>query len=119
MISPPELSLMMNLEIMHILQVQVCGCISSHPELSHHKMKRETHEASNSQLNQTSSNRTVLKFGSENQLNIHNYLSILFVIFPLSRDLLEKVTSLTVWFGVHHARTVYIPGVENVRITVS
>jgi len=40
-------------------------------------------DASKSQLNQASQNRTGLKFGSENQLNTHNYLSILFCDFPL------------------------------------
>jgi len=73
---------MTKLEMMHILQAQVCGYISAHPGLLHQKTKRETSDASKSQLNQASSNKTVLKFGSENQLNVHNYLSILLYDFP-------------------------------------
>jgi len=50
-------------------------CISAHPRLPHQNTKRETCDASKSQVNQSSWNRKVLKFGSENQLNVHNYLS--------------------------------------------
>jgi len=34
------------LEMMHILQAQVCVCISAHPGLPHQKTKRETRDAS-------------------------------------------------------------------------
>ena len=60
-----------NLEMMHVLQAQVCGCISAYSGWPDQKTKRET--ISKSQLNQASWNRTVLKFGSENKLNVHNY----------------------------------------------
>jgi len=70
-------------KIMHTLQAQVCGCFSAHPGLPHQKTKRETSDASKSQLNQASLNRTALKFRSENQLNVHSYLSILLCDFPL------------------------------------
>jgi len=43
---------MTHLEMMHTLQAQVCGCISAHPWLPHQKTKRETSDASKSQLNQ-------------------------------------------------------------------
>ena len=49
-------------------------CISAHPGLPHQNTKRETSDASKSQVNQSSWNSKVLKFGSENQLNVHNYL---------------------------------------------
>ena len=49
-------------------------CISAHPGLPHQNMKCETSDASKSQVNQSRWNRKVLKFGSENQLNVHNYL---------------------------------------------
>jgi len=49
-------------------------CISAYPGLPHQNMKRETSDSSKSQVNQLSWNRTVLKFGSENQLKVHNYL---------------------------------------------
>jgi len=68
---------------MHILQAQMCGCISALPGLPHQKKKRETSDALKSQLNQARWNRKVLKFGSETQLNAHNYLSILFCDFHL------------------------------------
>jgi len=55
--------LMTNLEMMHILKAQVCGCINSHPGLPHQKMKPETSDGSKSQLNQAGSNRAVFKFG--------------------------------------------------------
>jgi len=73
---------MTKLEMMHMLQAQVCSYISARPGLLHQKTKRETSDASKSQLNQASSNKTVLKFGSENQLNVRNYLSILLYDFP-------------------------------------
>jgi len=71
------------LEVMHILQAQVFSCVSIHPGLPHQKPKRETSDASKSQLNQSSWNGTVIKCGSENQLYVHNYLSIPFYEFPL------------------------------------
>jgi len=58
---------------MHILQAQMCGCISAHSGLLHQRTKRETSDALKSQLNKASWNRKVLKFGSENLLNAHNY----------------------------------------------
>jgi len=45
---------MTKLEMMLRFQAQVCGCISAHPGLPDQKMKRETSNASKSQLNQTS-----------------------------------------------------------------
>jgi len=39
-------------EMMHILQAQVCGCVSAHPGLPHQKMKRESSDASKNPLNQ-------------------------------------------------------------------
>jgi len=86
MINQPELTM---LEMMHILQAQVCGSISAHPALPNHKTKGETSDASNCQLNQASWNRTVLKFGSENQLNAHNFTSIVF-LFSLARTIWKK-----------------------------
>jgi len=38
---PLNCQLMTKFEMMHILQAQVCGCISAHPGLPHKKMKRE------------------------------------------------------------------------------
>jgi len=40
--------------MMHILQAQVCGCISAHPGLSHQKLKQRTSDASIGQVNQAS-----------------------------------------------------------------
>ena len=74
--------LVTKLEMMYILQAQVWSCISAHPGLPHQKTKRETSDASKSQLNQANWNRTVSKFGS-NQLNGHNDFSILFLWFSL------------------------------------
>jgi len=54
MINPPELPVMTMLKMMRILQAQVCGCMSAHAGLPHQKTKRETTEASKSQLNQQS-----------------------------------------------------------------
>jgi len=45
---------MTKLEMMHILQAQVCSCTSAHPGLPHQETKRETSDASKSQLNQSS-----------------------------------------------------------------
>jgi len=67
---------MTNLEMMYISQTQVSSCIRAHPGLPHQKTKWETSNASKRQFNQASCNGTVLKFGSENQLNVLNYLSI-------------------------------------------
>ena len=78
-----DCQLVTRLEMMHILQAQVWSCISAHPGLPHQKTKRETNDASKSQLHQASWNRTILKFGSENQLNGRNYFAILFWDFPL------------------------------------
>jgi len=82
MTNTPELPITMSkLQMMHILQAKVCGC--AHPGFPRRKMKREISDASKSQLNQASLNRTVLKFGSENQLNVHTYLSTFFCDFLL------------------------------------
>ena len=51
--------------------------------MSHQNTKRETRDASKSQINHARWNRTALKFGSENQLNVRSYLSILFCDFSL------------------------------------
>jgi len=75
---------------------------SAHPGLHYQKTERETSDTSKSQQNQASWNKTVLKFGSGNKLNVHNYVSIFFVIFSWSHDL-EKVTSPSVWLGVRIA----------------
>jgi len=71
------------------------------------KTKRETSDASNSQLNQASWNRTFLTFSSENQLNVHNYLSIQFCDFPWSHDLDQGFPT---WgtFNVSNRREKYI-----------
>jgi len=37
-----------------VQQAQVCGCISAHPGLPHQQTKRETCDASKSELNQSS-----------------------------------------------------------------
>ena len=62
--------------MMHILQSHVCGCVSAHPELPNQKMIWETSDASNIQQNQASWNGTVLKFGSEIQSHVPNYLQM-------------------------------------------
>ena len=100
MINPLELPSLKKLEMMHILQAQACSCISVYPGSPHQITKRETSDASKSQLNQASWNRTVLKFGSENQLNVRNYVSILFLWFSLDRTIWKKPRqSLLVWMG--------------------
>jgi len=53
----------------HIASTGVC-CICAHPGLPHQNTKRETSDASESQVNQSTWNREILKFGSENQLNV-------------------------------------------------
>jgi len=69
---------------MHILQAQMCGCISAPSGLPHQRTKRVTSDALKGQLNKARWNRQVFKFGSGNQLNAHNYyLSIRFVDFYL------------------------------------
>ena len=60
-----------------------------------------------SQLNQGSWNRTVFKFGSENQLNVHNYLSILFFVIFTWFARLENLTSLSVWSGMRRTPRVW------------
>ena len=76
-------NLMAKLEMMHILEAHVWSCISAYPGLPHQKTKREASDALKSQLNEASWNRTVLKFGSVNQLNVRNNLSTLFCDFRL------------------------------------
>jgi len=44
--------LVTNLEMICILQAQVWSCIGAHPGLPHQRPKRETNDASKSQLNQ-------------------------------------------------------------------
>ena len=73
---PLNCLLMMKFEMMHILQAQVCDCISVYSGLPHQKMKQETSDASKSQLNQAGWNGKVFKFGSEIHLSAHNYLLI-------------------------------------------
>jgi len=85
-INPPELpfsQLMTKLEMIHILQAQVCGCVSTHPRLlaTSKKTNGKLVTLQKSQLHQARWNRTVLQFGSENQLNLQNYLSIPFCDF--------------------------------------
>ena len=82
--------LMTMLEMMHTLQAQVCRSISAHPGLPHHKTKPETRNASKSQTNQASCNRTILKFVAEGQFNVHIYLSSLFLWFSLGRTIWNK-----------------------------
>jgi len=98
--------LMAKLEMMHILQAQVCGCISAYPGLPHQKTKRENSDASKSQLNQTNWNRTVLKFGSENQLKVPNDIFQYFLWFSHWSHDLENVTSLRVCLSVRRTRRV-------------
>jgi len=76
------------------------------------RMKRETNDASKSQVNQASWNRLVLKFDSGNQLGIHNYLWIVFFCdFPLiARS--GKVTSLSVRLSVRRTPREQVPAVE-------
>ena len=87
----------------------MCGSISTHPGLPNQKTKRETSDAWKSQLNQASQNGKSLKFGSENQWDVHKYLWSVFVIFPWSCDL-EKGTSLSVLLSVRdcaqHTRSI-------------
>jgi len=52
-----------------------------------------------------------LIFGTENELGVHNYLSILFCDLPWSHNL-EKVTSLSIWLGVRCTPRIYAPGIE-------
>jgi len=87
--------LMTKLGMMRILQAQMCGCISAHPGLPHQKPKRETSDASKSQLNQASWNRAVLKFDLENQLTVNPFSWFL----PWLHDL-DKVTPLSSWLGM-------------------
>ena len=103
--------LMTRLEMMDTLQAQVCGFISAHRRLPDKKMNRETSDAWKSQLNQAIWNSRALKFGSENQLNIHNYLLILFSDLPLIA-LSGKVTLLRVWLGVLRTPGVQVPDIE-------
>ena len=71
--------LMTKLEMMHILQAQVCRCISAHLWLLP-TSKKETWNwrCIKSQLNQASWNINVLKIWLRNLIRVHNYLSILF-----------------------------------------
>ena len=43
---------MTKLEMMHMLQAQVSGCISAYPELPHQRKKQETADALKSKLKQ-------------------------------------------------------------------
>jgi len=80
-IKRPELPINDEARMMHILKAQVCGYISAHPGLPQQKTKRESSDASKSELNQASWNETVLKFDSENLMDDHNYFSILLWFF--------------------------------------
>jgi len=59
---------------LHMLQSKVCGFINAHSGLPQQKTNREISDASKRSLNQATSNRTVWKSGSENQINAHNHL---------------------------------------------
>jgi len=95
--------LMTVFDMMHILQAQEWGCVSTHPWLPNHKTKRESCDASRSQLNQASWNRTFLKYGSENQLNVHNYLSIFFcdiLLIAKSRKIHVTITPIPPFYWI-------------------
>jgi len=65
-----------------------CAAVEVHTEGCHikkHNEKLVMHQ--NSQLNQASWIRTVLKFSSKNQFNVHNDFSILFSVFSLDRTI--------------------------------
>ena len=49
---------MSKLEMMHMLEAQVFGCISAHQSLQHQKTKWETSDASKRQLNQAGWKKT-------------------------------------------------------------
>jgi len=106
---------MTKLEMMHTMQTQVWCCISAHPRLPPQKTKRETGDASKSQLNQARWNRTVLIFGSENLLNFHNFQSF-FVIFPWLHDMEKSRHYQFDWMCAAHLeyRSLVL---KNVRIT--
>jgi len=76
-----------------------CAAVLAHTQDCHiQKLKRETSDASKSQLNQASWNRIIVKFGSQKASIIIFQSS--FCDFPLiARS--AKVTSLSVSLGVH------------------
>jgi len=53
------------LEMIYVSQAQVWSCINAHPGLPHQKNETGNEWCVKSQLNQTSWNRTVWKFGSK------------------------------------------------------
>jgi len=81
--------LMTKLEMMQTSQAQVCGSISAHPGLLHQKTKLEARDASKSQINQASWNRTILKLVAEDQSNVHISFK-LFLWFSLDRSIWNK-----------------------------
>jgi len=100
MINPPEVPINWRNSKRCTHCKQRCAAMLAHTQACHIKKwngKLVMH-ASKSQLNQAGWNRTVSKFASENQINVHNYLSILFCDFPfIARS--GKVTSWA-WLGV-------------------
>ena len=82
--------------MMHILQAQMWSCISAHLGLPHQKTKRETNDVWKTQLSQASWNRTILKLGSEHQINGRNYFSIVFFWFSFDSLIWAKS------FASHH-----------------
>ena len=83
---------MTKLEMLHTLQAQVCGSISAQSGLPHQKTKLETRDASKSRINQSSWNRTMLKFVPEDQLSVRIYLSSLCDFPPMARSGKSHVT---------------------------
>jgi len=99
MINLPELPIKAKLEMMHILQAQVCGCISAYLRLPHQKMKRETSDTSKSQLNQPSCKGQFWNLAQKIMKSSIMIFQSFCYYFPLiARS--EKVTSLSVWLGV-------------------
>ena len=92
---------MTELEMIHILQALVCGCIRTHPGLPHKKQNGKQVMHQKRQLNQTGWKRTVLNFGSKHQLNVHNYLSIIFYFNLIARYGKNYVTITLTGFASH------------------
>jgi len=67
--------------LMLILQAQVCGCTSAHPELPHQKQNGKLVIDNMSAKSSKLKAGIVLKFGSENQQGVLIIFQ-LFVIFP-------------------------------------
>ena len=69
------------------------------------------------QLNQASSNRKVLKYGSENQLNVYNYLPILFLWFSIDRTIWKGHVSISLIGCAPYNEEDRSLVLKNVRIT--